>query len=102
MYLCGAKTRMIMSKKFLFLICTLFVCGMQAMAQDFENATTAVKNMGVGWNLGNTLDANDATKTWTTTDQHETCWGQPVTKPELLKMMKEAGFGAIRVPVTWY
>ena len=75
---------------------------MQAMAQDFENATTAVKNMGVGWNLGNTLDANDATKTWTTTDQHETCWGQPVTKPELLKMMKEAGFGAIRVPVTWY
>ncbi len=102
MYLCGAKTRMIMSKKFLFLICTLFVCGMQAMAKDFENATTAVKNMGVGWNLGNTLDANDATKTWTTTDQHETCWGQPVTKPELLKMMKEAGFGAIRVPVTWY
>ena len=93
---------MIMSKKFLFLICTLFVCGMQAMAKDFENATTAVKNMGVGWNLGNTLDANDATKTWTTTDQHETCWGQPVTKPELLKMMKEAGFGAIRVPVTWY
>lgn len=102
MYLCVAKTRMIMSNKFLFLICTLFCYGMQAMAQDFENATTAVKNMGVGWNLGNTLDANDATKTWTTTDQHETCWGQPVTKPELLKMMKEAGFGAIRVPVTWY
>ena len=72
------------------------------MAQNFETATVAVKNMGVGWNLGNTLDAHDATKTWTTTDQHETCWGQPVTKSELMKMMKEAGFGAIRVPVTWY
>ncbi len=71
-------------------------------AADFETAKDAVKNMGVGWNLGNTLDANDATKTWTTTAQHETCWGQPVTKPELLKMMKEAGFGAIRVPITWY
>jgi hypothetical protein len=58
--------------------------------------------MGVGWNLGNTLDANDASKTWTTTEQHETCWGQPVTKPELMKMMKEAGFNSIRVPVTWY
>lgn len=91
-----------MRKKYLLLVCMFFVCGMQAMAQDFENATDAVKNMGVGWNLGNTLDANDATKTWTTTEQHETCWGQPVTKPELLKMMKDAGFGAIRVPVTWY
>ena len=71
-------------------------------AQTFETATNAVKNMGVGWNLGNTLDAHDASKTWTTTEQHETWWGQPVTKPELMKMMKEAGFGAIRVPVTWY
>ena len=71
-------------------------------AADFESAKDAVKNMGVGWNLGNTLDAADASKTWTTTAQHETYWGQPVTKPELMKMMKEAGCGAIRVPVTWY
>jgi len=71
-------------------------------AADFETAKDAVKNMGVGWNLGNTLDAADASKTWTTTAQHETYWGQPVTKPELMKMMKEAGFGAIRVPITWY
>lgn len=27
-------------------------------AQDFEPATEAVKNMGVGWNLGNTLVLN--------------------------------------------
>ena len=59
---------MIMSKKFLFLICTLFVCGMQAMAKDFENATTAVKNMGLGWNLGNTLEANSQTVTDVTND----------------------------------
>ena len=84
----------------------LFACGMlmsfSAQAQSFENAKDAVKNMGVGWNLGNTLDAHDASQTWTTTAQHETCWGQPVTKPELMKMMKEAGFNSIRVPVTWY
>ena len=73
-----------------------------AQAQDFETAKEAVKNMGVGWNLGNTLDSHDASMTWTSTAQHETYWGQPVTKPELLKMMKEAGFSAIRVPVTWY
>lgn len=73
-----------------------------AQTAEFETAKDAVKNMGVGWNLGNTLDANDGTKTWNTTAEHETCWQQPVTKPELMTMMKEAGFGAIRVPVTWY
>ena len=82
-----------MKKKLLF-ACSLLLC-IGVKAADFETAKDAVKNMGVGWNLGNTLDAADASKTWTTTEQHETCWGQPVTKPELLKMMKEAGFGAI-------
>ena len=88
-------------KQILLLACGLLM-SFSAQAQSFENAKDAVKNMGVGWNLGNTLDAADASKTWTTTAQHETCWGQPVTKPELMKMMKEAGFGAIRVPITWY
>ena len=88
-------------KKALLFVCSLLI-SMSANAADFESAKDAVKNMGLGWNLGNTLDANDATKTWKTTEEHETCWGQPVTTPELLKMMKEAGFGAIRVPVTWY
>ena len=90
-----------MNKKLLICISILFM-SCAAFAQSFESAKDAVKNMGVGWNLGNTLDANDASKTWTTTAQHETCWGQPVTRPELMTMMKEAGFGAIRVPVTWY
>lgn len=90
-----------MNKKLLICISILFV-SCAALAQSFESATDAVKNMGIGWNLGNTLDANDASKTWKTTAEHETCWGQPVTKSELMTMMKEAGFGAIRVPVTWY
>lgn len=88
-------------KKTLLFVCGLLMC-MSTQAADFEKAKDAVTNMGVGWNLGNTLDAHDASKTWTTTEQHETCWGQPVTKPELMKMMKEAGFNTIRVPVTWY
>ena len=93
----------------LFLALILMV-GTKVYAQDFETATDAVKNMGVGWNLGNTLDANGQKITDVSNSSYwgqqgvdsETYWGQPVTKPELLKMMKEAGFGAIRVPVTWY
>ena len=83
---------------------------LQIQAQEFETATEAVKNMGVGWNLGNTLEANSQTYHDFTKDNYwgqqglesETCWGQSKAKPELIKMMKDAGFGAIRVPVTWY
>ena len=88
----------------------LLLVTIHAEAADFETATNAVKNMGLGWNLGNTLDANSQKVTDFTNASYwgqqgldsETCWGQYVTKPELMKMMKEAGFGAIRVPVTWY
>lgn len=100
-----------MNKKFttaFIFMASLF--GLQIQAQEFETATEAVKNMGVGWNLGNTLDANSQTYHDFTKDNYwgqqglesETCWGQSKTKPELIKMMKDAGFGAIRVPVTWY
>lgn len=70
-------------------------------AQSFESATDAVANMGAGWNLGNTLDANNGGR-MTDVVKSETTWGQPVTKPELMAMMKNAGFGMIRVPVTWF
>ncbi len=78
-------------------------------AQSFETAQEAVTNMGVGWNLGNTLEAH-AKKPNPEIDSYwgqeglesENDWGQPNTKPEVFKMMKEAGFGAIRIPVTWY
>ena len=81
----------------------------QAQAK-FETAHEAVGNMQLGWNLGNTLDSNSGDvnnmwiEAWTSRKpaDYETAWGQPVTKPELMKMFKEAGFNAIRVPVTWY
>ena len=67
-------------------------------ADSFEKAPQAVSNMKTGWNLGNTLDAFYGNIHDLTT---ETCWGQPKTKAELFPMFKDAGFGAIRVPVTW-
>lgn len=90
----------------LFMLC----CATSAKADGFESARDAVKNMGVGWCLGNALDAysqtyHDPAETNYWGQQgltSETCWGQPVTKPELITMMKNAGFGAIRVPVTWF
>jgi aryl-phospho-beta-D-glucosidase BglC (GH1 family) len=83
---------------------------MQVLAQEFESATSAVTNMRVGWNLGNTLDSNSGAtdnmwiEKWSARNpsDYETAWGQPVTTEATIKMFKEAGFNAIRVPVTWY
>lgn len=99
-----------MKKQVVLLCASLLVIGLSAQTLEFEAAKDAVKNMRVGWNLGNTLDATsgDTTNMWIekytnrTPDKYETAWGQPVTKPELFKMFKEAGFNAIRLPVTWY
>lgn len=79
-------------------------------APSFEGAWDAVRNMGAGWNLGNTLDSNSGDlehmwiEAWTrrTPKDYETAWGQPQVTRELIHMCKEAGFGVIRVPVTWY
>lgn len=82
-----------------------------ANAEITETATSAVKNMGIGWNLGNTLDANGQLKSTNPDDatywncqglESETYWGQYTTTAGLFNMFKDAGFGAIRVPVTWY
>ena len=77
---------------------------------SWESAASAVKNMAPGWNLGNTLDSHsgDVTDMWIeyktdrSTAAYEKAWGQPVTTRALIHMFKEAGFKAIRVPVTWY
>jgi len=47
--------------------------------------------MGIGWNLGNSLEAIGG----------ETAWGNPKTTKELIASMKAAGFKAIRIPVAW-
>ena len=88
----------------------LLLMPLMAMAQTFEMAQEAVTNMRVGWNLGNTLDSNsgDTLRMWIEADKnrtvtsYETAWGQKVTQAKLFKMLKEAGFNAIRIPVTWY
>ena len=74
------------------------------MAADdygFEVAMMALQNMGNGVNIGNTLDANGD---WISSDDpkdYETSWGNPQVTPELIAAYKNAGFKAIRLPVTW-
>jgi len=79
-----------------FLLC-LYVLPFNVMCTNdnaivCETAWEAVQNMGVGWNLGNTLDAPDG----------EGTWAREVVTKELIKTIKDGGFKTIRIPVTWY
>lgn len=50
-----------------------------------------VDDMGLGWNLGNSLDAVGG----------ETAWGNPAITQALILAVKAAGFKSIRIPITW-
>ena len=79
-------------------------------SEGFETAVSAVANMRIGWNLGNTLDTHSGkaenmwieSSTKRQSSDYETGWGQALTTRALIHMFKLAGFNAIRVPVTWY
>ncbi|MGD8174592.1 cellulase family glycosylhydrolase [Marinimicrobium sp. ARAG 43.8] len=54
-------------------------------------AVELTEEMGVGWNVGNSLDAIGG----------ETAWGNPLINQALIDAVKAAGFDTIRVPVAW-
>ena len=64
-----------------------------------EPARKAVAQMKLGWNLGNKFDCHGS---WFDHGRIETAWGNPLTSRELIRLIASLGFGAIRVPVTWY
>lgn len=107
---------------------SLFLCLMLLMSACFEqchitgkaeaaankkairnlSSMELVKDMTLGWNLGNSLDSciadrdgdgkldTDPTKT-----ADETLWGNIKTTPEIFTTLKNQGFNAVRIPVTW-
>lgn len=52
--------------------------------------------LGVGWNLGNSLEAIGNSG-----PGDETAWGNPVVTQALINAVKAAGFDTIRIPVAW-
>jgi len=66
-------------------------------------ASELVAEIKIGWNLGNTLDTNDLS--WLgdnpSVSAMEKAWGNPVTTEANFKALKDAGFNAVRIPVSW-
>ena len=74
--------------------------------KDFDDKITAAEiseNIGMGWNLGNTLDAfTKDIKGYNQGLKSETCWGNPETKEEMIDFIAKSGFKTLRIPVTWH
>ena len=51
--------------------------------------------IGLGWNLGNQLDAH------ANGVSNETCWGNPAVSQTIFDAVRRAGFKSVRIPVTW-
>jgi aryl-phospho-beta-D-glucosidase BglC (GH1 family) len=79
-----------------------------------RTATQIVADIGIGWNLGNTLDVFNSSDPGAITlgrqdlnnpSDLETRWisgRENRTTPELARAVRNAGFNAVRIPVTWY
>ncbi|WP_299129106.1 glycoside hydrolase family 5 protein [uncultured Winogradskyella sp.] len=59
--------------------------------RDLSSITIATE-MGIGWNLGNSLDVEGP---------NETYWGNPATTQALIDEIASKGFNTVRVPITW-
>lgn len=91
------------------LLCTAFVTvavmtgTIIASAENMTlSAHDAVKDITVGWNLGNSLDCYESPEFGADGMASEELWGNPPVARELISEVKKAGFNAIRIPVTWY
>jgi endoglucanase len=77
------------------LILCFFSCSGEG--DEIETVISDFPGMGVGVNIGNTLDCI-GTDTWTA---GETGWGNPKITREFVKALKSYGYKTVRLPVTW-
>ncbi|MBC8027482.1 MAG: cellulase family glycosylhydrolase, partial [Steroidobacteraceae bacterium] len=73
-------------------LCALLLASISAPTQaQLPTAQTVAGQIRVGWNLGNTLEAQCG----------ETAWGNPQTTQALINSVRAAGFNTIRIPAAW-
>ena len=56
-----------------------------------QDAPDLMRNIKIGWNLGNSLEAAGG----------ETAWGNPATTLAMINKIREMGFNAVRIPCSW-
>ena len=95
------KRRVIVGTVGFGLLFGILVLGLELA--DQTRAIRFVRRMGAGINLGNTRDSTGLREYSPEADdlEYETSWGNPRADAETFRVMKEAGFDTVRIPVTW-
>jgi endoglucanase len=87
----------ILAIAFFALVANLFA---QTNPLDITTAQ-AVKDMGLGINLGNTFESNGSWITGNTVNAYETAWGSPAITKAIIDGYANAGIKTVRIPVAW-
>lgn len=97
-------------------LCSIQGIKAEAAAHSSANGITTIDNgqmrsnmsafdilhqMGVGINLGNTMESCGTWINSSSVSNFETAWGAPITTQNMVTGMKNAGFKSIRIPVAW-
>jgi hypothetical protein len=61
------------------------------LAQNLPTAKSIAAEMGMAWNIGNTMEAPGS----------PTSWGNPLPTQQLIDAVKAAGFNTVRIPCAW-
>jgi endoglucanase len=101
----SGKVRFLFAPLLVLAASTLFPAGLDARQGAFDPAAASsmevVRHMGLGWNLGNTLEACGPGIHGIQVRDFETAWGNPETTQEMIDGIKAAGFNSVRIPVAW-
>jgi len=78
-------------KRAMLIWVAMLILPITALSQTLPTATQVASQIRLGWNLGNTLEAQCG----------ETAWGNPVANQQLVNAVQAAGINAIRIPAAW-
>ncbi|MCD7730570.1 MAG: glycoside hydrolase family 5 protein [Oscillospiraceae bacterium] len=85
---------------FMMVGCFIGCSGQSGKMRDITTMEL-VQDMGLGINLGNTMESTGGWINSSSVTNYETGWGSPVITKEMIEGYKDSGFGVLRVPVAW-
>ena len=86
---------------FLFAILTFSLILNYLCLVSTKNSLEMIKDMGIGYNLGNTFDCYDFMTKINTPEEQITLKGNVLPTKNMIKRIKRYGFKTIRFPEIW-
>ena len=87
---------------FILLLILLFLSILDCLyLGSSKNSIEIVRDMGIGYNFGNTFDSYSFSFKANTPEEQITLNGNTLPTKQMIKKIKKSGFKTIRFPVTW-